>query len=72
MMNPGHKFTAKIKITDNTTSKTADIVVSNDNPAKLGKGLDNIIESCCSLINLSSEDLKEVQKIIAKKIKSQA
>ena len=56
------RYTVSIKVTDTTTGKDGDIVLQTDDPKSLS-GIVNLVEAVCEMINMSPEELKDLQQM---------
>jgi len=59
-----HRYTVKVKIVDNETKKTADIMLNGEDPEKIGDSLGSLIKASCDLINLNKEELEDVKEMV--------
>jgi uncharacterized protein YaaQ len=63
-MADNKRYTVTIKVVDNETGKKADLVMTGDDPTKLGISSGKFIEASTILVNLNEEELKEVAEMI--------
>lgn len=64
MANSKSRYTVTIKFVDNETGKTADLVISADEPKQLGESSKDFIQASSILINIGEAELKEVAEMI--------
>lgn len=59
-----YKFSIQTTFVDNTTGKTSQISMDGDDPIKLGNSLSCFIQASVGLVNMSQDELKEMQLMI--------